>query len=114
MNALPLLMMLVIAGAFWLLVLRPAKARQQTQSSLVEKIAVGDNVMTTAGLFGQVTAVDGDEITLSIAPGVEVRYLKVAIAKIEDSIEEVVTQSAGDETIVISSTEESNSNSRLQ
>jgi preprotein translocase subunit YajC len=77
-----LLPLALLAGAFWLLVLRPARARQQAALAVVQKVAPGARVMTTAGLFGTVTAVDGDEIDLEIAPGVVVRYMAAAVAKI--------------------------------
>jgi preprotein translocase subunit YajC len=38
--------------------------------------------MTTAGLYGTVTEIDGDEILLEIADGVRVRYVAAAVAKV--------------------------------
>jgi preprotein translocase subunit YajC len=77
-----LLPLVLLGGAFWLLVLRPARARQQAAIAVVDQVAPGARVMTTAGLFGTVVAVDGDQIDLEIAPGVVVRYMSAAVAKI--------------------------------
>lgn len=77
-----LLPVLLLAGAFWLLVLRPARTRQREAIAVVERVAPGARVMTTAGLFGTVRAVDGDQVDLEIAPGVVVRYMAAAVAKI--------------------------------
>jgi preprotein translocase subunit YajC len=38
--------------------------------------------MTTAGLFGTITALEDTEVELEIAPGVRVRYVKAAIAQV--------------------------------
>ena len=38
--------------------------------------------MTTAGLFGTITALEDDQVELEIAPGVRVRYVKAAIAQV--------------------------------
>ena len=78
-----LLPFVLIAGAFWLLIIRPARARQRNQQATVSQVAVGSRVMTTSGMFGTVTAVRDDEIDLEIAPGVAVRYMKAAIARVE-------------------------------
>lgn len=76
--------LILIVGVFWLLVLRPAKQRQAQQAQLLSQVHPGARVMTTAGLFGTVTDVTEDELGLEIAPGVTVRYVKQAIAKIVD------------------------------
>ena len=37
-----------------------------------ERLSVGDEIVTAGGLYGTVTAVDGDEVRVEIADGVEV------------------------------------------
>ncbi len=76
--------LLLIGVFFYLLVLRPARARQAAAASVRAQLAPGTRVMTTAGLFGTITAVDGDDVHLEIAPGVTVRYVAAAIAKVVD------------------------------
>jgi preprotein translocase subunit YajC len=45
-----------------------------------ERIGVGTEVMTTSGLYGTVVARDDDgTVTLSIAPGVEVKWALAAL-----------------------------------
>jgi preprotein translocase subunit YajC len=78
----PLLPILLLVGAFYLLILRPAKARQNQANAVLRQLSVGARIMTTAGLFGTVTALEDDEIELEIAPGVCVRYVKAAVAKV--------------------------------
>jgi preprotein translocase YajC subunit len=75
-------MLAVLAGGFWLLVMRPARARQQAAIKLVNELKVGDYVMTTAGLFGTVRDLTDRDLGLEIADGVVVRYVREAIAKI--------------------------------
>lgn len=82
MNATPLLMLVVLGLAFWLMVLRPARARQKAALSIQSGLAVGQRVMTTAGLFGYVRELDEQEVGLEISDGVVVRYVREAIAKV--------------------------------
>lgn len=83
-NISALLPLLLIAVAFYFLILRPTKARQAAQRETVAKLAPGVRIMTTAGLFGTVEALDGDDVLLEIAPGVTVRYVAAAVAKVLD------------------------------
>lgn len=77
-----LLPILLLVGLFYVLVLRPARTRQAKQRATVASLAPGTRVMTTAGLFGTITAVEDDQVELEIAAGVRVRYVAAAIAKI--------------------------------
>jgi preprotein translocase subunit YajC len=55
------------------------RKRQKDAATLQSSIEVGDEVCTTSGLFGKVTAVDAATITLEVAPGVNVRYDRRAV-----------------------------------
>lgn len=86
--ALPLLM---IVG-FYFLLIRPQRNRQRAQQALVSSIELGDEVMTTGGIFGKIVEIDEDEgvLTVEIAPGTRVRMLRNGIAQrfVEDEDEE--------------------------
>jgi preprotein translocase subunit YajC len=85
--ALPLLM---IVG-FYFLLIRPQRNRQRAQQALISSIEVGDEVMTTGGIFGSIVEIDEDEgvVTVEIAPGTRVRMLRQGIAQrfVEDEDE---------------------------
>ncbi len=68
--------------AFWLLIIRPTRTRARKQAQLVNELAPGQEVMTTAGLFATVAAVEDDAVVLEAAPGVRTRWAKAAIARI--------------------------------
>lgn len=55
---------------------RRGKATQAIQSGL----SIGDEVTTTSGLLGRITALDGDVATLEVSPGVTIRFNRRAIA----------------------------------
>jgi len=81
----PLLPFVLLAGVFYLMLIRPARNRQREQQKVISRLAPGARIMTTAGLFGTVTAVEGDQIDLEIAPGVTVRYVGAAVSKVIES-----------------------------
>ena len=83
-SLLPLLVIVAMIALFYLFVLRPAKRQQTAAKQIVDRVAAGDEIMTTAGIYGTVISVEDDIITLEVAPGVQLRYAKAAVAKIKD------------------------------
>ena len=84
-SLLPLLVIVAMIALFYLFVLRPAKRQQMAAKQIVDRVAAGDEIMTTAGIYGTVVSVDDDIITLEVAEGVQLRYAKAAVAKIKEA-----------------------------
>jgi preprotein translocase subunit YajC len=89
-----LILILIVVVAFYFLMIRPQQRRKQQAAQKSSSVAVGARVRTTAGMYATVVAVDGDDVVLEVAPGVEVRYMKRAIMDVVspgDEPEETVT-----------------------
>lgn len=69
----------------WALFILPQQRRVRAHQALVATLSVGQEVVTTAGLFGVITALDPDEVRLEVAPGVELRFARAAVARIAPS-----------------------------
>jgi preprotein translocase subunit YajC len=78
-NPQSLILILVVVVAFYLLMIRPQQRRRQQAAQKKETIQPGARVRTTAGMYATVVDVDGDDVVLEIAPGIEVRYMKRAV-----------------------------------
>lgn len=77
-----LLPILLIGVVFYLLIMRPARARQKKQAEMMSAIAPGTPIMTTAGVYGTVVSIDDEDAEIEIAPGVVIRVVKAAIGKV--------------------------------
>ena len=67
----------------WLLVIRPQRKRQAEQRRILENLSPGQEVLTAGGLYGTVdSVVDEDEVRVEIAPDVDVRVSRRAIAAV--------------------------------
>jgi preprotein translocase subunit YajC len=77
-----LLPIVVLILAFWFLFIRPARKRQQQVQRLQSSISVGDRVMLTSGIFGQVVELDDETLELEVAPGVVISALRHAVARV--------------------------------
>ncbi|MDQ3822744.1 MAG: preprotein translocase subunit YajC [Actinomycetota bacterium] len=75
-----LLVIVALFVVFWLLLIRPQRRRQRAQDEMVANLRVGDEIVTAGGLYGDITAIEGDEVYVEIAEGVEVRVARRAIA----------------------------------
>lgn len=72
--------------AFYFILLQPVLKRQKVQRQAVRSLQIGDEVITTGGLIGEVkdvvTPANGPtEVILELAPGVRVRAVTDAIAQ---------------------------------
>ena len=72
-----------MGGVFYFLLIRPQQRRAKAQQALVSSVQVGDEVMTTGGIFGTISEIDDDEgtIELEIAPGTRIRMVRSGIAR---------------------------------
>ena len=64
------------------LLIRPQQKRVREQQALVRDTEVGDEVMTSSGIYGIVTELEDDTLLIEVAEGIEVRMARGAIAKI--------------------------------
>ena len=67
----------------WLLV-RGQQRRTQEAARLAEQLRVGQDVITTSGLYATVASLDETTVLLLVAPGVEVRFDRRAVARVRD------------------------------
>jgi preprotein translocase subunit YajC len=67
-------------AAMWLIVVRPQRRKQKRQQATLSELAIGDEILTAGGVYGKVTRIDDDEVRVEIAPKVEVRVARRAIA----------------------------------
>ncbi len=91
---LPFLLILLVGFMFW-----SQRRRQRAAAGLQSSIEVGDEVCTTSGLFGRVTALDTLVMHLEIAPGSVVKFDRRAVAiKVDTSAATVGAGGSGPTT----------------
>jgi preprotein translocase subunit YajC len=90
----------LVAGAFYFILLQPVLKQQKEQRKAVRELQIGDEVVTTGGLIGEVvevvTPVDGPtEIILEIAPTIRVRTVTEGIQRRLSTLETVEDEDEG-------------------
>jgi preprotein translocase subunit YajC len=76
------LMMILMFAAFYFLLIRPQQKRQKAHKELVGALATGDEVLTSGGILGKVTAVSEHYATLKIADDVEIKIQKSTVSAV--------------------------------
>ena len=74
-----LLFLLIMFGLMWFVLVRPQQQRVRRQQELVASLRVGDEVVTAGGIVGRIVALDDDEASIEVAPGVVMRFLRLAV-----------------------------------
>lgn len=90
MELLPMLLLFGLLGLMMYFMSRKQRRAQEQQQALQNSLAVGDQVMTTSGLYGTITDVDDDsKIGVEIAPGVETVWMRAAVReKVAEDLDE--------------------------
>lgn len=75
-----LLPMVLVFAIFYVLVLYPARKRQKKLQEMVSALKRGDMVVTNGGILGRVVRADDGTVTLNVAPNVDIKFTKGAVA----------------------------------
>jgi preprotein translocase subunit YajC len=77
-----ILLLAVTFGLMYALLIRPQQKRVREQQALVRETEVGDEVMTSSGIYGIVTELEDDTLLIEVAEGIEMRMARGAVSRI--------------------------------
>ena len=97
-----ILFLLLLFGVVYFLMIRPQQKRRREAQELQNKLGPGDQIVTIGGLHGTIVVVEDDVATLEIAPGVQVKFARPAIARVvqRQEAEEAPPVEEVEETVV--------------
>jgi preprotein translocase subunit YajC len=76
-----LLLLIGMFGIMYAVLILPQRRKAREHQNLLRSLAPGDEVITSGGIYGGITEVDGESIYLEVAPDVEVRIARRAVAE---------------------------------
>lgn len=69
----------LVLAIFYFIILLPMRKKQQKVAQFLENLKVGDRVITTGGIYGQVTKLGGETVQLQIADKLRIEVAKASI-----------------------------------
>ena len=69
----------LVLAIFYFIILLPMRKKQQKVQTFLENLKVGDRVITTGGIYGQVTKLGGETVQLQIADKLRIEVAKASI-----------------------------------
>jgi preprotein translocase subunit YajC len=74
--------LIVMAAIFYFLVFMPMKKRQKATQQMIASLKKGDEVITSGGIFGRITAIDEERgtLVLQISDNTKIKVLRSGIA----------------------------------
>ncbi len=79
MGLLPLVLLFVV---FYFLLIRPQQKKAKQHKQFIENLKKGDEVVTAGGMYGKITGITDNSVTLQIAEGVRIKVTKGSVADI--------------------------------
>jgi preprotein translocase subunit YajC len=80
------LLIVIAFGFLYFVMVRPQKKRQVAQMRMLNELAVGDEVVTAGGIYGEIVGLGDEDVTVRIAPQLDVRVARRAIASVTPKV----------------------------
>ncbi len=73
----PIILMFVI---FYFLLIRPQQKKAKEHQNMVNNLKKGDRVITSGGIYGEITSLDENTVTVEIADKVRIKVSRPSIS----------------------------------
>jgi preprotein translocase subunit YajC len=76
------IIMALMLGVMYVLMIRPQRQRQAQQQSMIDNAGIGDDILTSGGIYGTITQVEGEDVVVELAPNLTVHMTRRGIAAV--------------------------------
>ena len=85
-QMLPMFIMIIVI--FYFVIYRPQKQQREKHKALLDELKKGDKVVTTGGIWGTVTTIGKETVTLQVAENAKIRITRDHIARVRGDDDE--------------------------
>ena len=78
--ATPLFPIILMLGVMWFFLIRPQQKKQKEHKEMINRLKKGDRVVTSGGLYGRITGVTDNTLTVEIADKVRVKVSRAHVS----------------------------------
>ena len=73
--------LIVIMLAMWALLILPQQRRAKAHRAMLAALDVGDEVVTSSGMYGTIAEFDGGTVLLAVSDNLEIKVTKESISE---------------------------------
>jgi preprotein translocase subunit YajC len=77
-----IIMMALMFAAFYFLLIRPQQKKQKAHTALVSGLQVGDEILTSGGILGKVSAVSDHYAVVTISDNTDIKIQKASVSMV--------------------------------
>ncbi len=92
-----LIVLVLMIGALYAFMIVPQQRRMKAHQALINSLQEGDLVITSSGIHGAIAEVEDDVVWVEVAPEVELKIAKTAIAERLNEPDDEEDEDADDE-----------------
>lgn len=74
--------LILVAAIFYFLLIRPQQKEAKDRKALIDALKRGDEIVTSGGIYGRVSSIDNDVVTIEVAQNVKIRIKKHGITEV--------------------------------
>lgn len=78
-------MVVFMFAIFYFLIIRPQKKADQKRDFFQNNLKRGDKVLSAGGIYGTITAIGEQKVSLKVAENVEIEVLRASITRYQDT-----------------------------
>lgn len=75
-----ILILPILILIMYFMLIRPQQQRLKEHQRLLATVDVGDDIVTSSGIYGRISELDGDTLFLQVADNLEIKITKESVA----------------------------------
>jgi preprotein translocase subunit YajC len=67
---------------FYFILIRPQQKMRKQHNEMLAALKTGDKIVTSGGIFGEITGIDKNAVTIEIAPKVRIKVTRESVSTV--------------------------------
>lgn len=76
-----LIIMIAMFGVLWAVLLLPQQRKMKAHRELIASLDVGDEVLLSSGIYGQIADFDGQSMFIAVSDNLEIKVTRESVAE---------------------------------
>jgi len=73
--------LILVVGIFFVFIVLPQRRQLNAVATMQSRLEVGDEIITTSGIYGRITAIDDETVEVEVAASTVIRLVRRAVGR---------------------------------